>query len=225
MKEGFNMANVKDTTKKILDNANVKDYKRGEDTIRIWEGYKQQAVLWRALSIIQLLATTAISILCIILWQTRSITLSVPQRPVPGQYNTQEIPDADFIEAANSFVSLIATFQPYVAEPQFDRAAMMVHNSLLERFTENFLVNELKAIRATSLSQVYFIDPMKTQIERTRNNVVKVTFYGKRHKYIGGKEVEPVGTKYDITLTTLPRNDINPLGIVILDVSMENFQD
>ncbi len=219
------MVNLKDTTKKVLDNANVTNYKRGEDTIRIWEGYKEQAVLWRALSIIQLLATTAISILCIILWQTRSITLSVPQRPVPGQYNTQEIPDADFIEAANSFISLLATFQPYVAEPQFNRAAMMLHNSFLDKFTETFLVNELKAIKATSLSQVYFIDPMKTQIERTRNNIVKVTFYGKRHKYIGGQEVEPVGTRYDITLTTLPRNDLNPLGIVILDLSMEKISN
>jgi len=106
------MTQIKEQTKNVLKAANIQNYDRksGSDTIRIWEGYKAQAVLWRALSIIQLLATTAISILCIILWQTRSITLSVPQRPVPGQYNTQEIPDADFIELANSFVSLIAHF-------------------------------------------------------------------------------------------------------------------
>lgn len=215
------MVNLKETGRNVLNNTNVKEHKRGDDTIKIWEGYRQQAIMWRSLSIIQLLATTAISILCIILWQTRSITLKVPQRPVPGQYNTQEIPDADFVEAANSFVNLIATFQPYTSEQQFKRAASLIHSNLLERFTEEFLVNELKAINATSLSQAYFIDPSKTSIERFANNTVKVTFYGTRHKYIGGREIEPVKSKYEVMLTTLPRNDLNPLGIVVADVNME----
>ncbi len=214
---------IREKTKNVINNTNVKDIERknGGDTIRIWEGYKAQAVMWRSLSIIQLLATAAISILCIVLWQTRSITLSVPQRPVPGQYNTQEIPDADFIEIANSFVSLITTFQPYIAETQFQRAAALIHHSFIQKFTTAYLNEELRAIKSTSLSQVYFIDPTKTEIERFSNNTVKVTFYGNRHKYIGGKEIKPVPTKYIIYLTTLPRNDLNPLGLVVLDMAME----
>ncbi len=216
--------NLKEKGKDVLNHTSITEHKRGDDTIRIWEGYRQQAVMWRALSILQLLATTAVSILCIILWQTRSITLKVPQRPVPGQYNTQEIPDSDFIEAANSFVNLIATFQPYTSEEQFKKAASLIHTDLYERFSEEFLVNELKAINATSLSQVYYIDPAKTTIERFANNTVKVTFYGTRHKYIGGREIEPVKSKYVVVLTTLPRNDLNPFGIVVLDVVLENNQ-
>ncbi|MGI6681225.1 MAG: TraE/TraK family type IV conjugative transfer system protein [Bdellovibrionota bacterium] len=219
------MANLREKSQKVLDKANVQPHRKGDDTIRIWEGYRQQAVMWRALSIIQLLATTAISILCIILWQTRQITLKVPQRPVPGQYNTQEIPDADFVEAANSFVSLIATFQPYTSEEQFKRAAALIHSNLLERFTDEFLDNELKAINATSLSQVFFVDPSKTTIERFSNNTVRVTLYGVRHKYIGGREIEPVKSKYVVILTTLPRNDLNPLGIVVTDVILEKVQN
>lgn len=215
------MVNLRESSKKVLNSANISEYKKGDDTIRIWEGYKQQAYTWRALSLIQLLATTAVSILCIIIWQTRSITLNVPQRPVPGQYNTQEIPDADFIEAANSFVSLIATFQPYTCDEQFKRAASLIHHQFIERFTEEFLGSELKAIKQTNLAQAYYIDPSKTTVERFSNNSVKVTFYGTRHKYISGKELEPVGSKYDILLTTLPRNDINPLGIVVYNVSLE----
>lgn len=215
------MVNFKESAKKVLKDANISEYKKGDDTIRIWEGYRQQALMWRALSLIQLLATTAVSILCVILWQTRSITLKVPQRPVPGQYSTQEIPDADFIEAANSFVSLIATFQPYTSEEQFKRAASLIHFNFIERFTEEFLGNELKAIKQTDLAQAYYIDPSKTTVERFPNNQIKVTFYGVRHKYISGKEIEPVGSKYDIYLTTLPRNDINPLGIVVYDISLE----
>ena len=214
------MVNLKETGKNVINSANVKDYKRGDDTIRVWEGYREQAVFWRALSLLQLLATTAVSILCIVLWQTRTITLKVPQRPVPGQYNTQEIPDADFVEAANSFVNLIATFQPYTAKEQFQRAASLIRSDYLQKFTDDTLVSELKAIMQTSLSQVFYIDPAKTTIERFKNNTVKVTFYGNRHKYIGGKEIEPVKSKYDIYLSTLPRNDINPLGIVVFDSNL-----
>ena len=219
------MVNLRETGKNVLKNTNINEHKRGDDTIRIWEGYRQQAVMWRALSIMQLLATTAVSILCIILWQTRQVVLNVPQRPVPGQYNTQEIPDADLIEAATTFVNLIATFQPYTAKAQFERAGAYVHDEYYQKFTDETLGSELKAIIQTSLSQVFYIDPSKTTVERNKNNTVIVHLYGVRHKYISGEEREPVKSMYEVFLTTLPRNELNPLGIVVYDSNLQIIEN
>jgi hypothetical protein len=46
---------------------------------------------------------------------------------------------------------------------------------------------------------------------------------GDRMKVVAGRELDPVQTKYVVSLRTIPRNDINPYGIVIQDLTYENI--
>src|SRR5690606_41834731 len=56
------------------------------DTIRLWENYREQALMWRALALLQIPATFIALVFALWIWNTRSITLEVPAKPLPGRY-------------------------------------------------------------------------------------------------------------------------------------------
>lgn len=193
------------------------------DTIKLWESFRDQALLWRAIALLQVPVTLVALIVGIVAYTNRQITLNVPARPLPGQHAAQEIPDSEFIDAAQNFVNLIGTYQPLVVRRQFTRAAEMTVTPLLPRFQKEYLEEEIQVVESTARSQMFFVDPAKTKVERNGPQVL-VTFLGERVKSISGRQLEPVETKFQVGLITIPRTDLNPYGIAIRDLSVENVK-
>ena len=191
--------------------------RESNDTIRLWENYKDQALMWRSISLLQVPATFAARVFSIVMWTTREITLNVPSKPVPGTYAAQDIPDSEFINVANNYINLIATYQPATVRRQFEAARGMLKEPLLSKFNEEMVGSELPAIENSARTQVFFVDPLKTKVTRSGNEV-EVTVIGDRWKVIAGAELPTVTSRFRVRMTTIPRNQINPFGIVINSV-------
>lgn len=217
------MSRTKQATDKLLKDSQIIEARSNDDTIRLWESYRDQATMWRALALLQIPATFIAIIFALIIWQTRSISLNVPARPQPGQYAVQQLHNVEFIEAATEFVNLVASYQPAIATKQFERASEMVMEPLLSRFKTEQLGNELRAIVTTSRSQMFFVDPTLTEVLRTGDEV-HVSLVGSRQKVIAGRALPLLRTRYTITMRTVPRNAVNPLGIVITNMSFEDIR-
>lgn len=205
--------NVKD----VVAETRLSATRSESDTIRLWENYKDQALMWRSLSLIQFPATMAAIIFAFVMWCTREINLTVPSKPEPGVHAAQDIPDTEFLNAANTYVNLIATYQPGTARNQFTVARSMLKEPLYTKFTEEMMGGELGAVESTSRTQVFFVDPLRTSVKRDGNDVV-VTLVGERWKVIAGSALPTVTSRFTITLSTIPRNPLNPYGIVITNV-------
>ncbi|NMC63320.1 MAG: hypothetical protein GYA55_09155 [SAR324 cluster bacterium] len=208
----------------LLKDSTKQSVRSETDTIKIWEAYKDQAALWRAIALLQIPATAMALVLALILWSTRSITLNVPAKPLPGVYAVHELRDNEFINVATEFINLVATYKPNVARRQFEKASEMLIEPMLSYFKTNILNDELKAIETTGRTQFFFPDPSKTTIQRDGKNVI-VVFRGDRTKIIGGRDAPPTPAMYEITMTTIPRNILNPYGIVISNVIFESKKE
>jgi hypothetical protein len=212
---------VADSIKDRVADTNLQVGRDKSDTIRLWENYKDQSLMWRSLSLIQF-PTTLIAIgFAVLMWSTREITLTVPSKPMPGIYAAQDIPDNEFVNVALDYVNLIATYQPKTARRQFEAASAMLKEPLLTKFREEMINSELGAIENSSRTQVFFTDPLKTTVAR-RGNDVTVSLIGERWKVIAGAELPTVTSRFRVTLTTIPRNTINPYGIVITSVTFKS---
>jgi hypothetical protein len=212
---------VADSIKDKVADTNLQVGRDKSDTIRLWENYKDQSLMWRSLSLIQF-PTTLIAIgFAILMWSTREITLTVPSKPMPGIYAAQDIPDNEFVNVALDYVNLIATYQPKTARRQFEAASAMLKEPLLTKFREEMINSELGAIENSSRTQVFFTDPLKTTVAR-RGNDVTVSLIGERWKVIAGAELPTVTSRFRVTMTTIPRNTINPYGIVITSVTFKS---
>lgn len=207
---------AKGKIKELLKEGGVSEVKGETDTLKLWEAYKSQAVLWRAIALLQIPATGLAIILAMLMWTTRSITLKVPGKPLPGVYAAQEIPDTEFVNSATDFVNLVASYQHNVARRQYERAAMMITEPFLTKFKDDFITFELKAIETTSRTQFFFADPNETKVERSGKDV-KVTFIGDRLKIVAGQELPLARTRFSVTLKMIPRNPLNPYGIAVSD--------
>ena len=197
---------------------------RGEtDTIRLWENYRDQALMWRAIALIQVPTSLVLVIFSLVLWMTRHVTLNVPAKPLPGMYIAREIPDTEFVESATDFINLIASYQPSTARRQFNQAKQMLVEPMLARFENEMMGIELKAIEQTTRTQLFFADPTETKFERIDDKTVKVSFTGDRLKLVAGQEVPTELTRFTVVLTTIPRQQLNPYGIVITNVQFENL--
>ena len=205
--------------KKILEQSGFRESKNDNDTVRLWENYREQALLWRALALFQIPATCIAIVFAIIIFHNRETILNVPARPLPGFYQAEEITDEEFISRTIEFVNLVATYQPLTARRQFEKAAEYLIEPMLSRFQTDMIGTELQAIETTSRTQVYWVDPTKTEIYRDEGdgNVV-VNLVGERKKIVAGQELPDVITQFRVHLTTIPRNTINKNGIVIKNV-------
>lgn len=192
----------------------VAEGRRENDTIRLWEGYKDQAILWRTLTLLQLPVTAALVIFCLVLWSTRTVKVLAPAEAKPGTVAIADIPDNHFVDMATDFINLIGTYRWATAERQFQEARKFLIEPTLTRFDQEIYGSELRAIQATNRSQFLFVDPSKTKLERKRDEVT-VTFTGDRQKYVSGKEIPSSELTITLTMKTIPKNVLNPLGIVI----------
>jgi hypothetical protein len=135
-----------------------------------------------------------------------------------------QIPEEILIEAATEIVNLIATYQPHTAEKQFRAALELLDEPALSQFKETMLGMELQAIRGTSRTQLFVVDPSRNKIEFTRHGA-QVTLIGERDKLMAGKLITPVTTAYRITFATKPRNKINPYGLVATQIEQMDLNN
>ncbi len=211
---------VAPNVREVVGDTRLKATRSENDTIRLWENYKDQALMWRSLSLIQFPATFAALIFATVMWSTRVVNLTVPSKPEPGIHVAQDIPDTEFINAANTYVNLVATYQPGTARKQFEVARSMLKEPMYTKFGEEMMVSELGAIESTGRTQVFFTDPLRTKVTRNGNEVT-VNLVGERWKVIQGSPLPTVTSRFTITMSTIPRNPLNPYGIVITLVSFK----
>ena len=215
---------LKETTKRLVKESGIIDTREETDTIRLWESYRDQATLWRAMALLMLPTMLVMSLLCFYLWSSRSVTLNVPAKPLPGTYASQEIPDTEFIDVTTEFLNLIASYQYNVARRQYEQAARMLQEPVLSRFNSDMLGTELKTIESTNRTQIFFVDPATIAVDRAVPRQVTVSMSGDRMKLIAGRELPLVKTRFSVTMSTVPRNSLNPYGIVITDFGFENVE-
>ncbi len=213
-----------EAAKRIINDSRFRESKRDNDTVRLWENYREQALLWRALALLQIPATFLALLIAFVMWQNRQITLHVPAKPLPGFLAVGEIPDDEFLSYAGEFVNLVATYQPNVADRQFRKASEFLVEPALSVFETTMMGKELKTILNTRRSQVYYVDPEKTHIQREGAEFVVVTMVGERVKYVAGEQLPPRITQFRVTMTTIPRNKANPYGIVITNVETSSVK-
>lgn len=199
----------------------------GADTIRLWEGFREQAVLWRALALLQI-PTTALAILAaLIMFKYSDTIIEVPPQPQPGIYSVKELPDSAFINVSQEVVNLIATFQPDRVELQYGMARKYLWEPALTA-VQQYMKETIPQIKQTRKSQIFMINPSLTRVERKddRQEVV-VSLRGVLHKLIGSqglsnreKGLAPEDRVYEISMTTIPRNEANEYGIVVRGIKV-----
>lgn len=193
----------------------------GADTIRLWEGYRDQAHLWRAIALLQMPATGLAIIMALVMYFSADTIIEVPEKPLPGYYSVKQLPDAEFISVATEVVNLIASYQPDTAPTQFSAARKYLWEPALSIFEEEMMGKELKAIQDTNRSQLFFVDSGLIKVDRDlgRSSIV-VRLPGTRMKLIKNSPVPAEEMTYYVKLTTIPRHAYNEYGIVILDIKL-----
>lgn len=198
----------------------------GSDTIRLWEGYREQAYLWRALALLQMPSTALSIAAALIMYLFADTIIEVPERPQPGYYSVRQLPDSQFINAATQVVNLMSTYQPAVARRQFKTARKYLWEPALTEFEETMMGGELRTIEETKRSQMFFINPRLIKVERFPEiDKVVVRIPGVRLKLIGNKPLPADQVVYYVQMTTIPRNVHNEYGIVVVDLRLRRANE
>jgi hypothetical protein len=193
--------------------------KAGADTIRLWERYREQALLWRALALLQMPATLLAIILTLVIAVKSNPILEVPLNPLPGRYSSAELPDRIFIAHAMELVNLVASYQPSIARRHFKQVETMLWEPALSKFQAEMLETELKHINETDRSQLFFVNQDKIKIERfPERDLVRVRIAGVQRRLIGTKPLPPQQIVYYVTMSTIGQQSLNRYGIVVLNV-------
>jgi hypothetical protein len=210
--------------KSLIGEAGVQESKGTSDTIRIWEQYRDQALMWRALTLFQFPVTIMALIITFMLWQSRVTTITVPEKPAPGIYEVGSIPEVELVNYATNFVNLIGSYTPVIARKQFDRAKQYLREPILSRFKQEMMIDELSSIERTSRTQLFFVDPTKTTV-KFNGTQAEVSLYGDRFKMIARQQVPLLRSVYTIVVETIPRNDLNQYGLIVTDVYFRDLKE
>jgi hypothetical protein len=218
------MASIKKdrTIKEDLKELERVDGRAGADTIRLWESFREQAYMWRALALLQIPGTFVAVLAAIIMYTTADTIIEVPQMPQPGHYSVKQLPDSEFINVATEIVNHIASYQPKIARKQFVHIRDYLWEPALTAFEEEVMKKELPAIEETGRSQLFFPKKSFTRVQRAPGeDRVVVRLAGSRQKMIGAK-ILPVDTiVYYVKMTTIPRSAHNEFGIVAVDIRLK----
>ncbi|MCC6934035.1 MAG: hypothetical protein IT292_12425 [Deltaproteobacteria bacterium] len=212
-----------DKLKVDLNTISQVDGRAGADTIRLWEGYREQAFMWRAISIIQMPATLFALLGMLIMYLTADITIEPPEHPQPGIYSVKYLPDSEFLRAATELVNLIASYQPRTAEIQFKKAREMLWEPALTEFEDRMIGDELQKLIMSNRSQVFLVNNRLVRIQRfPQKDVVVVRLPGTLQKLISNSQaLETEEYCYYIKMTTIPRSVYNESGIVVIDIRVK----
>jgi hypothetical protein len=205
--------------RKDLKSIEKVDGRAGADTLRLWESYREQSYLWRALFLLQLPVTLASLIGIIVLYLSADTIIEVPEKPQPGQYSVAKLPDSEFISMATQVVNLISSYQQYTARQQFKTTRKYLWEPALSQFEKEMMEDELRMIEETGRSQMFFVDTRQIKVERHPSlDKVVVRIPGVRQKLIAKEALPPDEMVYYVKMTTIPRNIHNEFGIVVIDI-------
>lgn len=194
----------------------------GSDTVKLWDSYREQAYLWRALMLLQLPATVLAIALAFVFYISKDTIIEVPQNPQPGYYSVDKLPDKLFVSFAEEIVNLIASYQPTTARKQFTLARSYLWEPALSSFEEEMMAKELRAIEETRRSQMFFSARDLIKVERFPDKeYVIVRIPGVRQKLIGTTELQSEEWAYYVKMTTIPRNVYNEYGIIAFDIRLD----
>lgn len=211
--------------KQIIDDTSFREGRGDNDTVRLWENYREQALLWRGLALLQMLVTFTALVFAIYFYSNQEIKLNVPPKPLPGYYTAGEVQESEFINVATEFVNLIASYQYKVAERQFQNAANYLVEPILGKFEDEMLKTELSLVNQTQRTQLFFIDTSRTKIERIDNQTVNVSLIGERTRTVAGQHSYlPQIIQYTVSMTTVPKNVFNEYGIVISNLEVVKLE-
>ncbi len=149
----------------------------GADTVRLWERYRDQALLWRALALLQIPTTFLAIGAALIMFFFADTVIQVPEKPEPGMYSVKQLPDAQFISAATRVVNSIATYQPETARIQFTDTRKMLWQPALGKFDEEMMQKEIQAIEEGRL------DRTDNPLKNAPHTHAMVTSDSWNHKY------------------------------------------
>lgn len=201
----------------------------GADTIRLWENFKEQAYLWRAIAILQMPATFLALLGWLIVFMTADITIEPPENPQPGRYSVKQMPDSEFLRAATDIVNLIATYQPMTAEAQFRKARTKLWEPALSEFearmigiNERDTNSEIWAISSSHRSQVFLVNNDLVRVQRFPNkDIAVVRLPGTVQRIISNEPLKSEEIVYYVKMTTIPRSAYNESGIVVIDIRLK----
>lgn len=206
--------------KKDLSQPENTERRLGPDPLVLWQSYKEQATLWRALALLQLPATFLAVITAFVMFLYKDTIVEVPPKPAPGFYSVSEIPDAAFINVANNVANLYYTYKPDIASQQYNILKRFFWEPLLSNFDEGSK-RILENISQTRRSQTFVVDETFTNVVRLAGeDRVTVEMRGVGYRFTGSEESTPRKISLKMVMTTVPRNVLNPYGIVVT-----NFED
>lgn len=206
--------------KQLIKDTKVRETKKSNDTLRLWESYREQALLWRGIALLQIVVTFTSIIAALVFYNNQEIKLNVPAKPLPGYYTPADVPESEYISVANEFSNLIYSYQFKNADRQFLEASKYLIEPMLSQFEKEMLGTELNVIKQSQRTQLYFTYPDRTTFERLDSKEVKVSLVGERLKTLAGEELPMQVVKLNITMTTIPRNAYNEFGIVVKSVEL-----
>ncbi len=199
------------------------------DTFKLWEGFREQALLWRILALLQMPTVALALIFALMVYYNSTIVIEPPEYPQPGMYSIKKLPDSEFMKMAIDIVNLIGTYQPANAERQFRTTRLFLWEPALSEFEKVYLYgysadntpSQLQVIKDTQRSQAFLINYDLMQVQRYPNlDMVVVRVPGTRQILIGKRPLDDEITYY-FKMTTIPKSPYNPRGIVIFDVRIK----
>jgi len=210
-------------TAKVSRQSELIDGRTSNDSIRLWERYRDHAYIWRAVTILQFPVSVLGLGIALFFYYTADTSVQVPENPQPGHYSVKQLPDSEFIDVATKVVNLISTYQPHNARQQFFSARKFLWEPALSEFENSQVKNELRRIEETSRSQIFFIDTKQIKVERHRAlDKVVVRLPGIRQKLLVQKPLKPDEMVFYVKMTTIPRNIHNEYGIVVVDLRLRS---
>lgn len=201
----------------------------GSDTIKLWESYREQAYLWRAISLAFLGPITCLSLLLsMFMFFLADTKIEIPSQPMPGIYEVSTIPDAYFVNAAEVFVNLIATYQWVNAEEQFLMARKYLLDPQLTIFTRRYIEDNdstLAHIQRSKRSTIFYVNRRLVRVNRSPDGQeVTVRLPGQLFTYLAGAQ-QPAAEEiaYYITMVAMPRSPVNEYGVMINSIDLKGI--
>ena len=206
---------------KVLDSTKVSDVNFKADTIDLWSIYRDQAIAWKVISFLFIPGTICSILAALLIWNARIVNITVPKNPEPGLYQIKDISDVKLIKFASRFAKLVTTYEANIAKKQYKIALEMLRDPAYSKYKKELISDKFQDLENAINTQVYFIDPLKTKVVRDKRNAATVRLNGKLMKVISGRAMPNQILEFSVTLATVPRNSINPYGLVITEVANE----
>ena len=208
-----------------------------EQLVPIMAGYREQSYMWRAIALLQIPITAIAILVAIIMYATADTIVDVEPRPAPGYYLVDQIPDNEFVKVAMDFVNLISSYNPTVAERQFNTALGYLKEPEYSNFRNRFLdvrggnQTELEQIRQIQRARMFFVNRDLIIVRRIpqqdpHDDEVEVRLPGTRITFVNGVKQNPMMVANYVTMQTMSKNTLNPNGIVIAKYELkEKFEE